>query len=275
MHPNSFIEDPTRIYRAVRFAVRLNFEIEAQTREYIEYAIESGIYEKVSVEKTSIPALTTRLKAELKYILQAQYWQTALKMLDEVNALRCLHQNCQLTPRLWWEIRCLDRWLKYYHSSEENKPSIDSWLLRLEIILASFDEGIKVAQNLVLPQTSIKRLKIIQNHREKIKNKLITCQNVSQQVESLSTYQPLTLLIIALKSDRVIRRSIWQYLMHWSKVKTLLNGNDLQALGYKPGKQYKKMLAEVQGLVLDSKINDKKEAKAYILSKYPLKLGKR
>ena len=44
LHPNSFIEDPTRIFRGVRFAVRLNFAMEAQTLEYIEYAIGSGIF---------------------------------------------------------------------------------------------------------------------------------------------------------------------------------------------------------------------------------------
>ncbi|MGL4884133.1 MAG: CBS domain-containing protein, partial [Waterburya sp.] len=41
LHANSFIEDPTRIYRAVRFAVRLGFMIEPQTEAYIHYAIKS------------------------------------------------------------------------------------------------------------------------------------------------------------------------------------------------------------------------------------------
>ena len=270
LHPNSFIEDPTRIYRAVRFAVRLNFQLEAQTREYIEYAIDSGVYEKVSLEKTSIPALTTRLKAELKYILQAEYWRTALKLLNEINALRCLHRNCQLTPQLWWQIRCLDRWWTYYDSCHPNFPT-ESWLLRLEIILASFEEGLKVAENLMLPQDSIKRLKKIQNNQEIIKNKLITCQKISEQVEFLSTYQPLTLLIIAVKNDRQIRRLIWQYLMHWSKIKPPLNGKDLQKLGYKPSRKYKEMLTQIKALFLDGKIKDKTEAKSYILSHYPLK----
>ena len=269
LHANSFIEDPTRIYRAVRFAVRLGFTIEAQTLEYIQYAIHSGVYEKVSIEKTSIPALTTRLKSELKYILQAQYWRNALKLLDEVKALRCLHKNCRLTTKLWWEIRCLDRWWKYYLSTKP-QSSVESWLLRLEIILASFEEGVQVAENLMLPKDSIKRLKTIAKSNENIRKKLITCQNISQQVECLSTYQPLTLLIIAVKNDRTIRRSIWQYLIHWSKVKPPLNGRDLQELGYKPGKQFKEMLNQIQALFLDGKISGKIEAQSYLLSHYPI-----
>jgi tRNA nucleotidyltransferase (CCA-adding enzyme) len=271
LHPNSFIEDPTRIFRAVRFAVRLNFTIESQTREYINYAISCGVYEKVSLEKISIPALTTRLKAELTYILQAKYWKPALKLLDEVGALTCLHSRCQLTSELWWQIRCLDRWLKYYNLDQQNQK-ISSWLLRLEIILASFEEGVKVAENLQLPKDSIERLKYLSINDEKIKNTLPSCQNISEKVEFLATYQPITLLLIAVKNNKQVRNTIWNYLMHWGKIKSPLNGKDLQELGYKPGRQYKEMLTKVQALFLDGKIRNEKEAKDFIRKNYPLNL---
>jgi tRNA nucleotidyltransferase (CCA-adding enzyme) len=271
LHPNSFIEDPTRIFRAVRFAVRLNFTIESQTREYINYAISCGVYEKVSLEKISIPALTTRLKAELTYILQAKYWKPALKLLDEVGALTCLHSRCQLTSELWWQIRCLDRWLKYYNLDQQNQK-ISSWLLRLEIMLASFEEGVKVAENLQLPKDSIERLKFLSRNNEKIKNTLPSCQNISEKVEFLATYQPFTLLLIAVKNNKQVRNTIWNYLMHWGKIKSPLNGKDLQELGYKPGRQYKEMLTKVQALFLDGKIRNEKEAKDFIRKNYPLNL---
>ncbi|WP_342597329.1 CBS domain-containing protein [Cyanobacterium aponinum UTEX 3222] len=269
LHPNSFIEDPTRIYRAVRFAVRLNFDIETQTREYIDYAVNSGVFERVSLEKNSIPALTTRLKAELTYILQAQYWQPALKLLQEVGALRCLHHNCQITPNLWWQIRCLDRWLKYYHADSYN-PSVSSWLLRLEIILSSFPEGVIVANNLELPKESIQRLSHLSENNEKIKHYLPTCQNISEKVEFLANYQSITLLLIAVKNSKPIRRTIWNYLMHWSKVKSPLDGKDLQKLGYKPSKLYKEILNKVLALYLDGKIKSQREAENFVLKNYPM-----
>ena len=116
LHANSFIEDPTRIYRAVRFAVRLQFTIESQTEEYIKYAINSGVYERLRLSDRQAPALTTRLRAELKYILQADYWKPALKLLADLGALRCLHRDLQLTPQLWWQIRYVSRWLRYLDS---------------------------------------------------------------------------------------------------------------------------------------------------------------
>ncbi|MGI0481396.1 CBS domain-containing protein [Geminocystis sp. CENA526] len=268
LHPNSFIEDPTRIFRAVRFAVRLNFSIEAQTREYINYAISCGVYEKVSVEKTSIPALTTRLKAELNYILQAKYWKPALKLLAEIGALKCLHHNCQLTPQLWWQIRYLDRALKYYNLGEKN-PKVSSWLLRLEIILASFEEGVKVAQNLQLPKDSIQRLKHLGINNEEINNKLSKTIDISQKVELLSNYSPLTLLLITVKNEQSVRKIIWKYLMKWSQIKPILNGEDLKKMGYKPSKQFKEILTKIQGLYLDGKITNFQDAKDFLQENYP------
>ncbi|MFM6312360.1 MAG: CBS domain-containing protein, partial [Dolichospermum sp.] len=62
LHANSFIEDPTRIYRGVRFAVRFGFSLERQTETYIRYAINSGVYNRTSQENSKTPALQTRLK---------------------------------------------------------------------------------------------------------------------------------------------------------------------------------------------------------------------
>ena len=66
LHANSFIEDPTRIYRAVRFAVRLQFEIEAQTEEYIRYAIESGIYERLRSQKSLSTGFNNEIEGGVK-----------------------------------------------------------------------------------------------------------------------------------------------------------------------------------------------------------------
>ena len=111
LHANSFIEDPTRIYRAVRFAVRLGFKIESQTEGYIRHAVESGIYYRIQGENGRAPALETRLKSELKYILQAPYWKVALQMLGDLQALRCIHPTLELDRELWRQLRLLDRCL--------------------------------------------------------------------------------------------------------------------------------------------------------------------
>ncbi|MDX2243314.1 MAG: CBS domain-containing protein, partial [Leptolyngbyaceae cyanobacterium bins.302] len=115
LHANSFIEDPTRIYRAVRFAVRLGFEIDAQTKNYIHHAIASGIYRQIhdrADPNVRAPALQTRLKAELKYILQAPYWNAALHLLADLDALQCIHPTLQAEEPLWKELRLAQKLLQ-------------------------------------------------------------------------------------------------------------------------------------------------------------------
>lgn len=267
LHANSFIEDPTRIYRAVRFAVRLGFEIEPQTREYIHYAIQSGVYERTKAENTKVPALQTRLKAELNYMLQAPYWQPALQLLSSLGALRCLHPTLTLDKPLWWRVRLVGRWLQRF----DPKQTLRHWQMRLEVLIADLapDERVKVAKNLQLPVDSVERLQKLEGWQADILESLPTCQLKSQIVHMLRQYKLPTLVLIGVHSPRGIRRNIWQYLTTWRHVKAPLDGNDLRTLGYKPGAQYREILDALLDATLDRVIQDQAEAKAFLAIHYP------
>ena len=264
LHANSFIEDPTRIYRAVRFAVRLEFMIESQTEDYIRYAIDSGIYEKFRRSDSQTPALSTRLRAELKYILQSNYWKPALKMLDRLNAFTCLHQDLRLTPAVAWQIRCVSKWLVLF----EPKVS-EHWLLRLETLISYLPvaESIMVAENLQLSKDSLQRLETLAVW-ETLAEDLTQAEHASQIYQLLRPYKLLQLILFAAKSDRTLRQKIWRYITRLSQAKPLLNGNDLKSLGFKPGPLYKQILDDVLNQTLDNQISDRVTAIAYVKSKY-------
>ncbi|WP_287312051.1 CBS domain-containing protein [Moorena sp. SIO1G6] len=267
LHANSFIEDPTRIYRAVRFAVRLGFEIEPQTREYIHYAIQSGVYERTKAENTKVPALQTRLKAELNYMLQAPYWQPALQLLSSLGALRCLHPTLTLDKPLWWRVRLVGRWLQRF----DPKQTLRHWQMRLEVLIADLapDERVKVAKNLQLPVDSVERLQKLEGWQGDFLESLPTCQLNSQIVHMLREYKLPTLVLIGVYSPRAIRRKIWQYLTTWRNVKAPLDGNDLRKLGYKPGAHYREILDALLEATLDRVIQDQADAKAFLAIHYP------
>ncbi len=262
LHANSFIEDPTRIYRAVRFAVRLGFEIEPQTEAYINYAIESGIYERLRIENHSAPALTTRLKAELKYILEANYWKPALKLLADLDALLCLHSKLLLDDVLWWQIRYVSRWLRYL----DPENNLEHWLLRLEVLISQLETGesSKIALNLQLPKDSIQRLKTLSEIELEIKEKLPKCNKLSEIVRVFHSYKLPNLILVAVRSPKKIRHTIWQYITKWSNIQAPLNGNDLKAMGYKPGPQYKTILDRLLSATLDGEIETKEEAEELV-----------
>lgn len=268
LHPNSFIEDPTRIYRAVRFAVRLGFQIEAQTQEYIHYALESGVYERSLAENAKAPALQTRLKAELKLILQAPYWQKALLLLGSLGALRCIHPTLILDDSLWWKVRLVDRWLKRFDSNH----TLEHWQMRLEVIIAHLEDTARgqVANQLQLPLDSIERLQQLAQTQTRVIESLLSLKLNSEIVQLLRPYKIPTLILLAVASPRNLRRKLWQYFTNLADVQALLNGKDLKQLGYKPGPQYREMLDTVLAATLDGVIETREEAIAFLLEHYPL-----
>jgi tRNA nucleotidyltransferase (CCA-adding enzyme) len=326
LHANSFIEDPTRIYRAVRFAVRLGFSIESQTEGYIRHALESGIYYRIQGENGRAPALETRLKSELKYILQAPYWLVALQMLGDLQALRCIHPTLDLDRPLWRRLRLLDRCLNGRKKSEGSRKkeegsrkkeegrgkkeegrrkkeqtipnaqflmpdaqfpmpnaqfpmpnsqfpiiNIPDWLMRLEVLIAYLapEYRVKVATNLQLPADSIKRLEVLEAGNQELAKDLLKCNLPSQLVFLLRNYELPLLIAIALQSPRSARRQIWQYLTRLANVEPPLNGNDLKALGYKPGPGFKVMLDDLLAAALDGDLGDRASAISFLAQRYP------
>ena len=267
LHANSFIEDPTRIYRAVRFAVRLGFHLEKQTEEYIRYAIESGVYIRTAQENSKTPALQTRLKSELKYILQTSYWKPALQMLDELDALQCIHPTLKLNDDLLRQLHLMERCLQKFDSKEQR---FTHWQMRLEVIVAHLAAEYrgKVAKNLQFPDESIKRLENLAVAKNYVLDNLDKCEKPSQVVKLLRKYDLAMLIFIALQSPRIIRKQIWHYLTVLSNIEAPLNGNDLKKLGYKPGPQYKQILDDLLTATLDEEVKDKSSAEEFLKRNY-------
>ncbi|OYD96031.1 poly(A) polymerase [Nostoc sp. 'Peltigera membranacea cyanobiont' 213] len=268
LHPNSFIEDPTRIYRGVRFAVRFGFEIEPQTEEFIRYAINSGVYDRTAQENSKTPALQTRLKTELKHILEAPYWKSALQLLDNLGALQCIHPTLKLDGSLLRQLRLLERCLRRFDAEQ----TLIHWQMRVEALIAHLtpEYRVKVAQNLQLQEDSIVRLKKLTQSFSQVIKSLPTLQRPSQVVQLLRQYDLPMLILIALPSPREIRHQIWEYLTVWANVQPLLNGNDLKKLGYKPGPQYRQILDDVVAATLDGVIKDRVEAEEFLAKHYSL-----
>ncbi|PAX45780.1 CBS domain-containing protein, partial [Brunnivagina elsteri] len=267
LHPNSFIEDPTRIYRGVRFAVRLGFEIEPQTEGYIRYAINSGVYDKTARENSKTPALQTRLKAELKLILEAPYWESALELLDNLGALQCIHPTLKLDDELLRQLKLLEKCLRKF----DKEQTLIHWQMRLEAIIAYLAPEYrgKVAKNLQIPEDSIQRLNNLLRSQTQVESFLSTSQPDSQVVQLLRQYELPTLILIAVQAQRKIRRQIWYYFTVLRHIQTPLDGNDLRKMGYKPSPQFRQMLDDLLAATLDREIQDKADAERFLNTNYP------
>ncbi len=267
LHANSFIEDPTRIYRAVRFAVRLGFSLDNQTEGYIHHAMASGVYAQMQRQMRRAPALQVRLKQELKYILEAPYWQQALTLLDQLQALRCLHSDLAMTPSLWQQLRRLSRWANHGHWPDLDEP----WLLRLEGLLAAVPPAARspLATDLQLPERTLHRLTQLNDLEQRWQSLVITQPRPSDLYAAYSQADRSTLLLASARHPRTLGPTIWQYLRHWAKTPPLIDGHQLKALGYRPGPGFRPMLEALFAAQIDGDIATSAEAQRFLAQRYP------
>jgi tRNA nucleotidyltransferase (CCA-adding enzyme) len=267
LHANSFIEDPTRIYRAVRFAVRLGFSLDAQTEGYIHHAIASGAYTQMQHQMRRAPALQVRLKNELKYILEAAYWQSALTLLDHLGALRCLHSDLTMTPALWQQLRRLSRWAKRFSWPDLGPP----WLLRLQGLLAAVPVAARspLAAHLQLPDRAIERLSNLDQWEHQWQALVATEPAPSQLYAAFNQADISTYLLISARHPRQLGPALWRYLMQWAPTSPLIDGDQLKTLGYRPGPSFRPMLETLFAAQLDGAIATQADAIAFLEQHYP------
>ena len=116
LHDQSFIDDPTRIYRAVRLATRLGFSIDAHTQELMREAIRSGALTTVSKE---------RLWRELALAFEEQNAPQVIEALHNAGALEVLFGRRAIDPAR----------LEHTRQVLQSNPALDREVLYTSAIL--------------------------------------------------------------------------------------------------------------------------------------------
>ena len=276
LHSNSFIEDPTRIFRAVRFAVRLGFSIAPQTERFIRSALSSGIYARMLASPDKTPALQSRLQAELKYLLETKTWDIALQEIDRLGAWACLDDELSVMPALLRQLRRLDRWLVRFSGKGDKKigPTLNlgqpRWLIFLELLLLQLPtkKAVRAALNLNLGALSLRRLEKIHSSEAHLLAQFSQPKRPSQIYLLLSSYALCELLMMGDRHPYTLGPHIWQYIVQLSKVAPPIDGATLKRLGLQPGPQFRKIIAEVHQLALDGELTTPQAAETYVLTHY-------
>jgi tRNA nucleotidyltransferase (CCA-adding enzyme) len=264
LHANSFIEDPTRIFRAVRFAMRLGFAIDPQSEQYIRYAIGSGVYAQMQTSQAKAPALQTRLKAELKYLLSVDQWAISLAEIDRLGALVCLHPDLAMSDPLWRQLRRMDRWLDRV---SETKEALPRWQMLLELMIAQLPTAacIQSATQLDLGAASLHRLAHLHQWEAELADQLPQAHRPSQIYRLLHPYELSALLLMGDRHPHTLGPPIWRYRMQLARMPALINGDTLKRLGYQPGPQFRHILSEIHQRTLDGELSDASAAEDYVL----------
>jgi tRNA nucleotidyltransferase (CCA-adding enzyme) len=253
IHPNSFIEDPTRIFRAVRFATRLNFSLAAQTEQFIHRSVKNGLHDGIGGD---------RLKKEIIYILQAPYWFSALEKLADLDALRCIHSGLKLTDLLKNQLNILEG-----TASKLSNLKVASWKLRFERLL--LDADLTTLEKFYLEAQALERIRLTHENisvLEKFSKQNLDIRTLHQLCQSLSNE---VCLLLGSVLPLTLQACLYAYLEKRMQLVPLLNGNDLQTLGYRPGPQLREILSALFIEQLVGALADRGQAIAWIGHHFP------
>ena len=91
MHDLSFIDDPTRVFRAVRFEQRFGFKVVRSTERLIKDAVAINLFEKLA---------GYRISSELELVLQEKDPLPVLKRLEELGIIGLIHPKAGRNKKL-------------------------------------------------------------------------------------------------------------------------------------------------------------------------------
>jgi tRNA nucleotidyltransferase (CCA-adding enzyme) len=100
LHPESFSDDPTRAFRAVRYANRLGFRIEPRTRARIREAASRGALDTISAD---------RLRREVALLLAEPGRAAAARELGRLGLSRAIHPSLRHDAAAARRLRAAER----------------------------------------------------------------------------------------------------------------------------------------------------------------------
>jgi tRNA nucleotidyltransferase (CCA-adding enzyme) len=244
LHSGSFIDDPTRMYRAIRYAGRYEFRIAEDTLALIPGA-------RTLVEKLS----AQRIRHELDLILDESNAVPMLRRLDELDLLAPIH------PMLATFSRSILATLKADDPALQNRNS--RWVLWLMHLT---EQEIELLNRRLHFTTDL--LKTLRS--ASLLNANLTAilgRKPSQVVEILEGYSIKALEVVSgAVPEKEIKSILTRYLSEWWHVRPKTTGHDLKKLGIPPGPKYTEILRRLRAAWLDEEVKTGEEEKELLAS---------
>ncbi len=255
LHEGSFVDDPTRIFRAIRFAQRFGFCLEPATLKLLRAASRTDLIARLS---------GPRLRNEILLLVGERNPAEQIHRLAQLRLLRFLHPRLRLGARAARVITVLPKALRWW--SEQSRQPIDCPLVYLMALLSESDAAVihgvserlqfSSAQSRVVDWAGAKT-----SHAAKmlVGRKFLRMSQIYHLLEGMPA-EAMALLAakgMAGKSGQGVRRlarRLAQCLSQTRRVAVATTGHDLKRLGLAPGPRYADILARLFDARLDGEI---------------------
>lgn len=260
LHSLSFVEDPTRIFRAVRFAVRFGLTLGRETRALIDGAVRMNLIDRLSPH---------RLTDELRLLLSERAPRAALALSAELGVLRCLHPSLSWTPRLQGLMQDVEDALAWYRLLYLDRP-MDPWVVSLLALLEVLPGKGATAflGRLELPV----RVKRIVRAARFAGHRVVRALSGKPEPTPAAVWRLLSglddeamVFMLASSRSEAVKRHISAYLTTYRSTRPILTGDDLRRLGVPPGPRYKQILTRLLEARLDGTVVSREDEHRLVL----------
>ncbi|MFO7576329.1 MAG: polya polymerase, partial [Pelovirga sp.] len=267
LHNLSFIEDPTRLFRAVRFEQRLGFRIGRQTERLMHSAVQLKLVRRVG---------GVRVLNELKLILGEAQIIPALERLDQFGLLQIIDSRIRFHAEVKKRLMAAERAASWYDLLYTGRPC-RRWLLFLLCLVDTLPAGAArrmtnwfsmppEERKVVLEEVPQAR-KLLRTIRQRLRR-----ESTPANSDIYRWFEPLQIEVIlylmARTEDDRLRQWISLYMTSLRQQRTLLNGHDLIQLGLSPGPEFQRILRELLDARLDRRVQTREEEMAFVQEKF-------
>jgi tRNA nucleotidyltransferase (CCA-adding enzyme) len=256
LHNLSFVEDPTRAFRAVRFSERFGFKISKHTENLIKSTIEMNLFDKLS---------GPRLYEELLLSFKETDPIRTLWRVSEFGLLRVICPNLVFTEALEATVKSMHETLSWFNLLFlEEKP--DTGVLYLMALLSGLKEEDMV--------NTMERLSPSPRVKDMILKGIVSAREVLRKLpvrDSAEIYRLLhglklevILFSMAFSQDRQKQKVISRYLTELRNIKTILTGEDLKKMGIAPGPLYTKLFRELLNEKMRGRVRSREDEEKFL-----------
>ncbi|MFN2365751.1 MAG: CBS domain-containing protein, partial [Desulfurivibrionaceae bacterium] len=279
LHNLSFVEDPTRILRAIRLEQRMGFAIGKHTERLIKNAVKMNLFASITDSRARIlkPNSRTRLGYrifnELKLILSEKEPLPAIKRLGGFQLLKLFHQAMKLDPPLEEILADTQQAVDWYRLLYQDEP-FQPWLVFMLALTCrlSSRQLHTLYRRLEIPERYIK---LLLNDKAQAERLLRTLErhaapkpSESYRLMSRLRLESLLFLMGYTKKEET-RKAISHFITYQRHVKTEITGADLKELGYTEGPIYGRILERILYARLDNEVDSREEELTFLRGHYP------
>ena len=249
IHPLSFLEDPTRAFRAARLQVRYGLRLTPGSRHLVRQAMALDVYH---------PQAFRRLGLELTLIVREKDPPAIFRTLRRFAALRLLIPNTRPRPQLLSSVEAALAWYARSGGIVVGEADLPLYLLGLVHRLPDAEVTALVDR---LGLASVKR-PIAESRRVAptiLRIARTASPRASRMTFGLRPFSELSVLWALARARGRARGSLQTYLQAFRHARTALTGDDLQRMGIPPGPAYRRLLDSVLAARLDGEVASRRE----------------